>query len=154
MFIFESLLKVLLRGPKHQTKGVVQKELNILWYSFRDAFTGEIIFIASFVPVFHQQYFSVFTQVSNLNLSSSLLKSEDIAQVHDQNLQHAMLLKAVFPLPKEFQCNISAETKIWQQCYSNVDTNSTGSSASHNDSKHFFFQVVLGHQFLVFVLTH
>ena len=28
--------------------------------SFRDAFNGEIIFIASFVPVFHQQYFSVF----------------------------------------------------------------------------------------------
>ena len=46
-------------------------------------------------------FFKVCVWVSNLNLSRSLLKSEDIAKVHDQNLYHAMLLKlkAVFPLP-------------------------------------------------------
>ena len=39
-------------------------------------------------------------------------KSEDIAKVHDQNLLHPTLFKVVFPLPEEFQCNISAEIKI------------------------------------------
>ena len=64
--------------------------------------------------VFHQQYFlKVFIWVSNLNLPRSLLKSEDIAKVHDQNLLHATLLKAVFLLSEEFQCNISVEIKIW-----------------------------------------
>ena len=43
----------------------------------------------------------------------SLLKSEGIAEVHDQNLLHTTLLKVVFPLPEEFQYNISAEIKIW-----------------------------------------
>ena len=83
--------------------------------SFRDAFNGEIIFIASFVPNCFSStiFFKVFIWVSNLNLSNSLLKSKDIAKVHDQNLLHATLLKAVFPLPEEFQCNISAEIKIW-----------------------------------------
>ena len=41
-------------------------------------------------------------------------KSKDIAKIHDQNLFHPTLLKAVFPLPEEFQCNISAKTKIWR----------------------------------------
>ena len=97
---------------------------------FRDAFDGEITFIASFVPNCFSStlFFKVLVQVSNLNLSNSLLKSEDIAKVHDQNLLHATLLKAVFPLPEEFQCNISAEIKIWWQCSSTVDTNSTGAS--------------------------
>ena len=96
--------------------------------SFRDAFNDEITFIASFIPtcfsstIFFQQ---VFILVSNLNLSRSLLKSEDIAKVHDQNLLYTTLLKAVFPLPEEFQCNISAEKKTWWLCSSSVDTNST-----------------------------
>ena len=83
--------------------------------SFRDAFDREIIFIASFVPNCFSStiFFKAFIQVSNLNLFNSLLKSEDIAKVHDQNLLHATLLKAIFPLPEEFQCNISAEIKIW-----------------------------------------
>ena len=83
--------------------------------SFRDAFNDEIIFIASFIPTCFSStiFLKVFIWVSNLNLPRSLLKSEDIAKVHDQNLLHATLLKAVFPLPEEFQCNISAEIKIW-----------------------------------------
>ena len=83
--------------------------------SFRDAFNDEIIFIASFIPTCFSSttFFKVFIWVSNLNLSRSLLKSEDIAKIHDQNLLHATLLNAVFPLPEKFQCNISAETKIW-----------------------------------------
>ena len=74
-----------------------------------------MIFIASFIPAFFSSsiFFKVFIWVSNLNLSRSLLKSEDIAKVHDQNFLHTTLLKAVFPLPEEFQCNISAEIKIW-----------------------------------------
>ena len=59
-------------------------------------------------------FFKVFMLVSNLNLNS-LLKNEDIAnKVHDQNLLHATLLKAVLPLPEEFQCNSSAEINIWR----------------------------------------
>ena len=83
--------------------------------SFRVAFNDEIIFIASFIPTCFSStiFLKVFIWVSNLNLPRSLLKSEDIAKVHDQNLLHATLLKAVFPLPEEFQCNISAEIKIW-----------------------------------------
>ena len=83
--------------------------------SFRDAFNDEIIFIVSFIPtcVSSATFFKVFIWVSNLNLSRSLLKSKDIAKVHDQNLVHATLLQALFPLPEEFQCNISAEIKIW-----------------------------------------
>ena len=82
--------------------------------SFRDAFNDEIIFIASFIPTCFSStiFLKVFIWVSNLNLPRSLLKSEDIAKVHDQNLLHATLLKAVFPLPEEFQCNISAEIEI------------------------------------------
>ena len=82
--------------------------------SFRDAFNDEIIFIVSFIPTCFSStiFIKVFIWVSNLNLSRSLLKSEDIAKVHDQNLLHATLLKAVFPLPEEFQCNISAEIEI------------------------------------------
>ena len=69
--------------------------------SFRDAFNGKIIFIASFVPTCFSStiFYKVFIWVSNLDLSKSLLKSEDIAKVHDQNLLQATLLKAVFPLP-------------------------------------------------------
>ena len=83
--------------------------------SIRDAFNDEIIFIASFIPTCFSStiFLKVFIWVSNLNLSRSLLKSKDIAKVHDQNLVHATLLKASFPLSKEFQCNISAEIKIW-----------------------------------------
>ena len=66
--------------------------------SFRDAFNDEIIFIASFIPTrFLSTIFSkAFIRVFNLNLRRSLLKSKDIAKVYDQNLLHAMLLKAVF----------------------------------------------------------
>ena len=87
-------------------------------------FNSEIIFIASFVPNCFSStiFFKVFIQVSNLNLSNSLLKSEDIAIVHDQNLLHATLLKEVFPFPEELQYNISADIKIWWQCSSTVDT--------------------------------
>ena len=82
--------------------------------SFRDAFNDEIIFIVSFIPtcVSSATFFKVFIWVSNLNLSRSLLKTEDIAKVHDQNFLRATLLKAVFPLPEEFHCNIFAEIKI------------------------------------------
>ena len=84
--------------------------------SFRDAFNGEIIFIASFVPNCFSStiFFKVFILVSNLDLSNSLRKSEDIAKVHDQNHLHPTLLKAVFPFPEEFQCNICVEIKIWR----------------------------------------
>ena len=83
--------------------------------SFRDAFNDEIIFIASFIPTCFSStiFLKVFIWVSNLNLSRSLLKSKDIAKVHDQNLVHATLLKPVFLLPDEFRCNISAEIKTW-----------------------------------------
>ena len=81
--------------------------------SFRDALNDKIIFIASFIPAFfHQLFLKVFIWVSNLNLSRSLLKSKDIAKVQGQNLLHATLLKAVFPLSEEFQSNISAKSKI------------------------------------------
>ena len=81
--------------------------------SLGDAF-NEIIFIVSFISTCFLSaiFFKVFTRVSNLNLSTSLLKSEDIAKAHVQNLLHTTLLKAVFSLPEEFQCNISAEIKI------------------------------------------
>ena len=83
--------------------------------SFRNAFNDEIIFIASFIPACFSStiFFKVFIWVSNLNLATLLLKIEGIAKVQDQNLLHTTLLKAVFPLPEEFQCNISAEIKIW-----------------------------------------
>ena len=82
--------------------------------SFRDAYNDGIIFIASFIPTCFLStiFFKVFILVSNLNLPKSLLKGEDIAKVHDQSLLHAMFLKAVFPLPEEFRCNIFAEKKI------------------------------------------
>ena len=83
--------------------------------SFQDAFNDEIIFIASFIPTYFSStlFFKVFIWVSNLNLSTSLIKSEAIAKVHDQNFLYTTFLKAVFTLPEEFQCNISAEIKIW-----------------------------------------
>ena len=77
--------------------------------NFWDAFNYEIN--ASFIPTCFSSttFFNVFIWVSNLNLSRSLLKSEDIAKVHDQHLLHATLLKAVFPLSEEFQRNLSVE---------------------------------------------
>ena len=82
--------------------------------SFRDPFNNEIIFIVSFIPTCFSSttFIKVFIWASNLNLSRSLRKSEDIAKVHDQNFLQTTLLKAVVPLPEEFQCNISAEIKI------------------------------------------
>ena len=79
--------------------------------SFQDAFNGEIIFMASFVPNCFSStiFFKVFILVCNLDLSNSLQKSEDIAKVHDPTL-----LKAVFPFPEELQCNICVEIKIWR----------------------------------------
>ena len=79
--------------------------------SFRDAFNGEIIFIASFIPTCFSStiFLKVFIWVYNLNLSRSLIKSKTIAKVQDQNLLHATLLKAGFPLSEEFQSNTSAE---------------------------------------------
>ena len=47
-------------------------------------------------------FFKVFIWAPNLNLPRSVLKSEDTAKAHDQNLPHATLLKAVFPLPESF----------------------------------------------------
>ena len=84
--------------------------------SFGDAFNGEIIFIAYFVPnCFSSRiFFKIFILVSNLNLCNSSQTSKVIAKVHDQNLLHQTLLKAKIPLPEEFQCNISAETQIWR----------------------------------------
>ena len=105
--------------------------------SFRDAFNDEIIFIASFIPTCFSStiFLKVFIWVSNLNLSRSLLKSKDIAKVQDQNLLHATLLKAVFPLPEDFQEILAVELLL-----------------PHNDSKFCFLKVVLGHRFLVSVL--
>ena len=71
---------------------------------FRDAFNDKIIFIVSFISTCFLStiFFKVFTWVADLNLFRPLLKSEDIAKVHDQNILHATLLKAVFPLPEGF----------------------------------------------------
>ena len=69
----------------------------------------KFLLLLLFPIVFHQQYFAKFLFRSLLN---SLLKSEDIAKVHDQILLHATILQAVFQLPEEFQCNISAEIRI------------------------------------------
>ena len=82
---------------------------------FRDAFNDEIVFIASFIATCFSStiFFKVFICVSNLNLPTSLLKSEGIAKFRYQNLLHTTFLKAVFTLPEEFHCNISAEIKIW-----------------------------------------
>ena len=35
-----------------------------------------------------------------------------IAEIHDQDLLYATLLKAVFPLSEEFQCSLSGEIYI------------------------------------------
>ena len=72
--------------------------------SFRDAFNNEIIFVVSFISTCFLSaiFFKVFMWVTDLNLFRSLLKSEDVAKVHDQNILHATLLKAVFPLPEVF----------------------------------------------------
>ena len=43
-----------------------------------------------------------FNWVSNLNLCRSQLKTRTFAEVHDQNLLHATLLKAVFLLSEQF----------------------------------------------------
>ena len=59
-------------------------------------------------------FFKVFIWISQLHFSRSLLKREDIAKVHDQNPLHATRFKALFPLPEEFQCNISVEIKTWR----------------------------------------
>ena len=61
--------------------------------SFRDAFNDEIIFIPSFIPTYFSStiFFKVFIWASNLNLSTSLLKNEGIAKVHDQNFLHTTL---------------------------------------------------------------
>ena len=66
--------------------------------SFQDAFNDEIIFIVSFIRTCFSSatFLQIFIWVSNLNLSRSLLKI----------YLHATLLKAVFPLLEEFQCNI------------------------------------------------
>ena len=80
--------------------------------SFRDGFNDEIIFIASFIS--STILLKVFIWVSNLNLSRSLLKSKDIANVQDQTLLHATLLKGVFPLFEEFQSNTFAEKVFWR----------------------------------------
>ena len=82
--------------------------------SFQDAFNDILIFIASFIPAFVSSatFLKVFTLVSNLNLSRSLLKSKYIAKVQDENLLNTTFLKSVFPLPEEFQSNISAEYKF------------------------------------------
>ena len=77
---------------------------------------------------------------TSLNLSRSLLKREGIAKVHDQNLLHAMLLQAVFPLPEEFQFNISDEIKFGgsaPQLYIHILQELL---LPHNDSKLFFFR--------------
>ena len=61
--------------------------------SFRDAFHDELIFIASFILTCFSSAisFKVFIWASNLNLSTSLLKSEGTAKVRDQNLLHTKL---------------------------------------------------------------
>ena len=92
--------------------------------SFQNAFNDEIILLLLLFPlVFYRQNFYLGLWIFGflfgslgvfyLNLSRSLLKSKYIAKVHDQNLLHSMLLKAVFPLPEELQCNICVEIKIW-----------------------------------------
>ena len=36
-------------------------------------------------------------------------KTKTFAEVHDRNLHHAALLKAVFPFSEEFQCGMYTE---------------------------------------------
>ena len=81
--------------------------------SIRDAFNDEIIFIASFIPTCFSSTIFFKDLFESVNLSRSLLKTEDIAKVHEKNLLHATFLKPLFLLPGEFQCNISAEIKNW-----------------------------------------
>ena len=56
------------------------------------------------------------------------------AKVHEQNLHHPALLKAVFLLSEEFLCNLSADTYheySWQP-YELLDKKPCGSSP-HNE---------------------
>ena len=95
------------------------------------------------------------------------------AEVHDQNLLHATLLKVVLLLSEEFHCSISAEIYYeynWQP-YQLFDKNIDNSIPQiqmkllqeillpHDDLKLLFYQVVWGHllqktdgiQLLIFV---
>ena len=118
------------------------------------AFNDEIIFIASFIPTCFLStiFLKVFISVGNLNLSRSSLKSKDVAKVQDQNLLHATLLKAVLPLSEEFQSNTSAEKFFGGNTPQLLIQILLELLLPHNDLKFFFLKVVLGHQFLVFVL--
>ena len=77
--------------------------------SYWDVF-NEII-MASFIPTCFSStmWVKVFSWVSNLNLSRSLLKNEDICWSSWLNLHHATLLKAVLPFSNEFQFGLFSE---------------------------------------------
>ena len=102
-----SLTAIVMGTSKISSTSLSTSDTNSFW----DAFNDEIIFIASSIRTCFSStiFFKIFIWVSDLNLYRSLLKNEDIAKVHDQNLFHETLLKAVFSLPEEFQCNLSAE---------------------------------------------
>ena len=82
--------------------------------SFRDAFNDEIIFIASYVATCFLSaiFFKVFIWISNLNFFMSLINSEGITKVDDENILYAKLLKAVFPLPEEFNIIVLLRQKF------------------------------------------
>ena len=61
--------------------------------------------MASFIPTYFSStmWVKVFSWVSNLITKA-------FAEVHDQNLHHETLLKAVFPFSEEFQCGLFVES--------------------------------------------
>ena len=62
--------------------------------------------MASFIPTCFSSaiWVKVFSWVSNFNFMQVIAeKTKTFADVHDQNILHATLLKAVFPLSEEFQ---------------------------------------------------
>ena len=123
--------------------------------SFWDAFNGEIIVMASFVPTCFSStiWVKVFSWVSNLNSCRSLAKkTKTFAEVHDQNLHHATLLKAVLAFSEEFQCGLFAEIyyeyssqlfqllgKKMEVVFFNFRQKFYRSFLPHNDSKLLFF---------------
>ena len=83
--------------------------------SLRDAFGDEYEYCFFYYKLFFiNNIFQSFYLDFSITFSMSLLKREDIAKVHDQNPLHATRFKALFPLPEEFQCNISVEIKTWR----------------------------------------
>ena len=83
-------------------------------HSFRDAFNDGIIFTASFIQNFINNMIQGFQLAL---LSKPLLKTEDNRLSLWANHFHTSLIKEVFLLSEEFQCNLSAKISYeysWQ----------------------------------------